>query len=169
MMRFRRAQPRDAAMLAELGRDTFVETFASQNRAEDIEAYVGRTYGEAQQRRELEDPSTITLIGEDDGVAIAYATLRFGEAPACVASDRPLEIGRFYVASAFHGRGIAQEMMHVVLDTAREEGATAVWLGVWEKNARAIAFYRKCRFREVGSHPFLLGTDLQTDLVMLRE
>ena len=56
--------------------------------------------------------------------------------------------------------------MKGVLDTASSLGATRVWLGVWEKNARAIAFYAKCGFRDVGSQPFLLGSDLQTDRVM---
>lgn len=167
-MQFRRASSGDAAVLAQLGRETFLETFASENRPEDIEAYVSSAFGEMQQLRELEDPSSITLIGENDGIAVAYAMLRFGDAESCVIADRPIEIGRFYVRHTLHGRGIAQEMMRLVLDAARDAGATAVWLGVWERNHRAIAFYRKCGFRAVGSHPFLLGSDLQTDLVMVR-
>jgi ribosomal protein S18 acetylase RimI-like enzyme len=72
------------------------------------------------------------------------------------------------VRRAHHGRGVAQALMASVVGEARALGATALWLGVWERNARAIAFYRKCGFERRGEHPFLLGRDLQTDWVMSR-
>jgi ribosomal protein S18 acetylase RimI-like enzyme len=75
---------------------------------------------------------------------------------------------RFYVDPIRHGHGIAQTLMDAVLTTARADAAHTIWLGVWERNPRAIAFYRKCGFEDVGSHPFLVGTDLQTDRVMTR-
>ena len=75
---------------------------------------------------------------------------------------------RFYVDKAHHGRGIAQTLMQEAVATARKLGATTVWLGVWERNLRAIAFYVKCGFQDVGSQPFLVGSDLQTDRVMAR-
>src|SRR5436305_271799 len=78
----------------------------------------------------------------------------------------PVELARFYVAHAWHGRGIAQALMDAVKNAAEVLGGKTLWLGVWERNARAIAFYEKCGFRTVGSHPFLVGSDLQTDLVM---
>ena len=160
-MMIRRASRADAPALAELGAKTFSDTFAAQNRPEDIEAYLAKTYGEAQQRQEIDDPSIVTLVADDEGTLAGFAQLRI--APA---EHGDLEIARFYVDRGHHGRGIAQLLMQAVLDVARELRCAAVWLGVWEHNARAIRFYAKCGFRDVGSHPFLLGSDLQTDRLM---
>jgi ribosomal protein S18 acetylase RimI-like enzyme len=154
----RRATPADAAALAALALETFVDAFGADNRPEDIGAYTSAEFGEAQQRRELSDPNIVTLLV--DGVA--YAQLR--RTP-----DSPhgeVELARFYVHRGHHGRGVAQALMDSVIDHARNLGATRLWLGVWERNARAIAFYRKCGFVQCGTQPFLLGSDLQTDWVM---
>jgi ribosomal protein S18 acetylase RimI-like enzyme len=156
----RRATVDDAARLAELAARTFHETFAMHNRPEDMEAYMSSAYGEPIQREELADPHRITLVDEEGDALIAYAQLRV--------SLPEIEIGRFYVDSPWHGRGIAQAMMDAVLDVARELHATRIWLGVWERNPRAIAFYAKYGFHDCGSHPFLLGSDLQTDRLMER-
>ena len=87
--------------------------------------------------------------------------------PACVAGEAPIELQRFYVDRAWHGRGIAQRVMAAARDAARQLGGRTFWLGVWERNPRAIAFYEKCGFRDVGSHAFRLGGDLQTDRIMV--
>jgi ribosomal protein S18 acetylase RimI-like enzyme len=79
-----------------------------------------------------------------------------------------VEIRRFYVDRPFHGRGIAQALMRAVEETARTLGGRTLWLGVWERNPRAIAFYSKCGFVDVGQHDFILGTEEQTDRVMAR-
>jgi len=165
----RRANVDDAARLAEIGARIFIDTFAAQNRAEDMNAFLARTYGEEHQRRELEDPALTTMLIESDGALIGFAQLRRGEAPACVEVESHVEIQRFYVDRTWQGRGIAQTLMRECERIAKELGVVAIWLGVWEHNARAIAFYEKCGFRDVGAHPFLLGNDLQTDRVMVRE
>ena len=161
-MIIRKATRADAAALAELAERTFRDAFAAQNRAEDIETYVARVYGEAQQRAEIEDPAVITLVIEDGGALTGFAQLRRE-------SETRIEIARFYVDRAFHGRGLAQSLMDAALSAARNAGAATIWLGVWEHNARAIRFYEKCGFADTGSHPFLLGNDVQTDRVMERE
>jgi ribosomal protein S18 acetylase RimI-like enzyme len=82
--------------------------------------------------------------------------------------DEPLELWRFYVDQVHHGRGVAQQLMAAVIDAARARGAGTLWLGVWEHNAKAQAFYRKFDFVVVGAHTFVLGSDVQTDRVMAR-
>ena len=154
MIEYRTAVSDDAALIAEFGRRTFVDAFAAQNRAEDIEQYVAKTYGEMQQRAEIEDPASLVLLALHEGTLIAYAWLRHDE------------IARFYVSNEWHGHGIAQELMRRIEECARSAGFTTLWLGVWEQNARAIAFYQKCGFAITGTQPFLLGNDLQTDYVM---
>jgi len=85
-----------------------------------------------------------------------------------VTGGAPLEIVRFYVDRPWHGRGVAQQLMEAAVNTARAAGARTLWLGVWERNPRAIAFYRKCGFQDVGTQTFVLGADHQRDLVLTR-
>jgi ribosomal protein S18 acetylase RimI-like enzyme/MOSC domain-containing protein YiiM len=170
----RRASEDDADVLAALGARTFVETFGPDNTAEDMELYVGRTYGARQQRAELEHPGNVFLVGEVDGVVASYALLRAAPVPVDDASrpgderDASVEIVRFYVDSPFHGQGVAQALMDAATVEATRMGAAALWLAVWERNPRAIRFYTKKGFLDVGSKDFVLGNDLQHDRVMVR-
>jgi GNAT superfamily N-acetyltransferase len=158
----------DAASLAELAARTFRDTFAADNDPEDIARHAAQAYGPLQQGRELADPNIMTLLVEAGDQLVGYAQLRCGPAPACVAGDTPIELWRFYVARDWHGQGIAQELMRRVDQEARRAGARTIWLGVWERNERAKAFYRKCNFVDVGSHVFTVGSDPQTDRIMVR-
>ena len=162
----RRAIDADAGPLAAFARRTFVETFGAQNSDENMAMHVARTFGVALQLSEIRDVNTVTLVGEVGATMAGFAQLRRGSAPACVTGASPVEVLRFYVDRPFHGRGIAQALMRAALDVARELGGRTAWLGVWEHNPRAIAFYAKCGFVDVGSHSFVLGTETQTDRVM---
>lgn len=157
----------DAGMLADFGARTFRDAFGAQNDPHDMALFLRQTYGPEQQAAELRDPALHTLLAEEGGVLVGYAQLRAGPAPACVAGRQPMELQRIYVDGRWHGRGVAQRLMAGVLESGRERGADRIWLGVWEHNPRAQAFYRKLGFRDVGSQPFTLGTSRQTDRVML--
>lgn len=165
MTAIRHATPADAAALAQIAERTFRDTFAAHNTPDDLEAYVATAYGEPQQRAELERGDTVLFLAdEQDSPPIAYTQMR--RTPTSPNGD--VEIARFYVDKHHHGRGIAQTLMQAAIDEARAIGGTKLWLGVWEHNLRAIAFYKKCGFVDVGSQPFLVGSDLQTDRVMSR-
>jgi ribosomal protein S18 acetylase RimI-like enzyme len=165
----RTATAADAAAVADLARRTFYDTFAATNHPVDMELHLARSYGIDQQTRELNDRDIATLLVEADGRAIAYAMVRSGHVPECVTGPKAIELWRFYVDHGWHGRGIAQALMERVKDVARKRGAQTLWLGVWEHNARARAFYAKCGFADAGEHIFLFGTDPQTDLVMVTQ
>jgi len=157
----------DGAVLADLARRTFYDTFAATNNATDMALHLAQAYGVDQQTRELANRDIATLIVEENGAAIAYAQLRSDHVPECVTGSRPIELWRFYVDRGWHGRGVAQALMDRVKIVARERGAQTLWLGVWERNDRARAFYAKSGFTDAGDHIFLFGTDPQTDLVMV--
>ena len=164
----RPGESRDAESLAALAGRTFEETFADANHPADMALHLSRTYGKAQQERELAAPEMGTLVAEQDGVLVGFAQLRSGPAPACVAGPKPIELLRFYVDRPWQGQGLAQRLMAAVVQEAVGRGAGTLWLGVWERNERAQGFYRKCGFADVGTQPFVLGTDRQTDRVMSR-
>jgi ribosomal protein S18 acetylase RimI-like enzyme len=168
MQGIRRAAPADAKALAELAEATFRATFAATNEARNMDLHCRDNYGEARQAAELADPGIATFVAEDRGRLIGYAQVRDGHAPACVATGKPGEIMRLYVAADWHGQGIAQRLMAACLEEIARRGADVAWLGVWEHNPRAIAFYRKWGFVEVGEHTFAVGEDPQRDLVLRR-
>jgi ribosomal protein S18 acetylase RimI-like enzyme len=164
----RTGEASDAKALAELAARTFGETFAADNRPEDIAAHIANAYGTSQQEKELVDPDIATLLVEVDAQFVGYAQLRSGLTPVCVTGERPIELWRFYIARPWHGRGVAQALMNKVERDAYRRGARTLWLGVWERNERAQSFYRKNGFMDVGSHVFVVGTDAQTDRILVR-
>jgi ribosomal protein S18 acetylase RimI-like enzyme len=164
----RRADPSDAPWLAALAERTFRETYAAHNTPEDMEHYVAGHFGPDRQANELRDPATTTLIAEANGQPAGYVQLGCGPAPVSVSGPDPMEVVRFYVDRPWHGRGVAQELMAAAAAAARAAGARTLWLGVWERNDRAIAFYRKCGFHDAGTQVFVLGRDRQRDLVLER-
>jgi GNAT superfamily N-acetyltransferase len=122
------------------------------------------------QRAEIEDPQLDTLLAVDErGGFAGFAQVHVNDAPPCVIARQPVELKRFYVDRPWQGRGLAGALMAAVERAAQARGARELWLGVWERNARAQAFYRKCGFRKVGSKVFVVGADPQTDDVMLKE
>src|SRR5688572_29266270 len=163
----RRGVLSDATALAELAARTFTDAFASDNRPEDLQAHLASAYGAAQQSAELADPDVVTLLADRGGALIGYAQVRRHTVPACVTQAQPIELQRFYLDRSAHGTGVARELMAAVHEAARELGGRNLWLGVWERNARAIAFYSKMGFTKVGNHSFYVGSDRQTDDVMV--
>lgn len=158
----------DAAALADFARRIFIETFAADNDPADFQRYLDEAFGVPQQTAELTSPHVRVLLGEADGALVAYALLRDDRRAACITGRAPLELQRFYVDRRLHGTGAAGSLMAAVLQTAREQNADTLWLGVWDRNARAIAFYRKHGFRDIGEQTFMMGSDRQTDRVMAR-
>jgi diamine N-acetyltransferase len=164
----RLAGPDDAAAVAAFGERSFRETFGPDNEPDDMDAYCAATYAIDRQRQELAAPDRVTLLAELEGDLAGYAQLRDGPAPASVSGADPIELLRFYVDRRWHGQGVARTLMAETFARARALGRRTIYLAVWERNARAIAFYRKVGFREVGAQPFQLGKDTQTDQVMMR-
>ncbi|HZI41487.1 MAG TPA: GNAT family N-acetyltransferase [Gemmatimonadaceae bacterium] len=160
----------DARDLARTAAAFFVDTFGAANRREDMEAYVASAFTEEKQRAELANPNNRIWLATMSGELAGYAHVRrSAPPPASSISRRPAaEIARIYAGRKWHGRGLGAALMEACVSTAREWGADVLWLGVWERNPRAIAFYEKHGFQAIGEQPFLLGADLQRDLVMAR-
>lgn len=167
----RRATSADAPALAAFAEAAFVETFAADNTPEDMAAYVAEAFGEAKQRAEVADRSRIVLLVEREGELAGYAMLNDALAPAVVTSvalANAIEIARLYAGRRWIGTGVGAALMQHCVDLAASRGRAWLWLGVWERNARAIAFYSRWGFRDVGAQSFQLGTDRQTDRIMAR-
>ena len=165
----RRAHRHDAKQLSMLAEATFRETFAGMNTPEDIELHCRTTYDEAIQFEEISNPNMVTFLCEQGGRPVGFAQLRWGKAPTCVVAEAPGEIQRLYVVSNLHGKGVAHDLMNACMKEMTSHRSDVVWLGVWERNPKAITFYKKFGFLEVGEHVFQLGSDRQRDIVMARD
>jgi diamine N-acetyltransferase len=164
----RKAHRRDAKQLSALAERTFKEAFAATNTADNMTLHCRTRYSEVIQAEEICNPDMTTLLCEQEGRLVGFAQLRWGAAPGCVVADAPGEIQRLYVVSDCHGKGVARGLMDASLAEMTGRRSDVVWLGVWEQNPRAIAFYRKFGFVEVGAHVFSMGNDPQRDIVMAR-
>lgn len=158
----------DNVLLAEMGARTFYETFAADNTPENMAEYLAKAYNPARQAAELANESLVTLIAEIDGEAVGFATLHIGSVEDCIRGARPIELKRIYSLQQWVGRGVGAALMRASIDEAQRRGHDTLWLGVWERNARARAFYAKWGFVEVGTHIFVVGDDAQTDVVLQR-
>jgi GNAT superfamily N-acetyltransferase len=167
-LRIRRATSADAPLISTLGAETFVASFGAQNTEENIAKHLQKAYGDGVQQRELADPSFTYLIAEMNGRTAGYACVKAGDAPEVVTGPLPVEVLRFYVVQDFHGTGLAQALMDACAADARERGGRTLWLGVWDQNPRAIRFYTKWGFVDVGGQTFMLGDDPQQDRVLAR-
>jgi GNAT superfamily N-acetyltransferase len=109
----------------------------------------------------------VTLLAQRDEELVGFAQVRRNPPPPCVAERAAIELNRFYLDRRMQGSGLAAQLMQAVREAARELGGRHLWLGVWERNPRAIAFYRKAGFSDVGSTFYVVGSDRQTDRVFL--
>lgn len=169
----RQATGDDVALLAEMGAETFFDAYVNDIEAAQLAEFVDEAFGVEQQAAEMADEAVIVLIAESEGEAVAYALLRAWEAapeglPPSIAGRRSMELGRIYARKAWIGRGVGSALMGACLDLATGRGFEMMWLGVWERNERAIGFYRKWGFEEVGEQVFMLGEEQQRDVVMGR-
>lgn len=167
----RQATLDDVKLLTELSYTTFWDAFAHhpKNAPDDLATYMRQAFSEVQIAAELADETAVFLIAAIEDKPAGYAKLIVGSIEPGITAMRPIELSRLYSHQEFLGRGVGQNLMDTCFEFAKSNKHDVMWLGVWEYNPRAQAFYRKNGFREVGKHTFQLGSDPQTDLLMQRE
>lgn len=156
----------DLAALVKISVDTFYETFASYNTKADMDAYLANNLGMESLAKEMYDERARFYLAIHDAVVAGYMKLKKSDPPAELAGKATMEIERIYVPGIYQSQKVGAALMQYAIDEAGRSGADMLWLGVWEHNHKAQAFYKRWGFEVFGSHGFLLGSDLQTDLLM---
>jgi diamine N-acetyltransferase len=159
----------DIDTLVKISVKTFRDTFAEANTKEDMKLYIANAFSRDQLINEINDPASTFILALDGETVVGYAKLKAEKNRSELNGDDGLEIERIYTLREYLGKKVGKLLMQTCLDIASERGYKLVWLGVWEYNPRAIAFYEKWGFKKFGSHSFLLGNDLQTDLLMKKK
>ncbi len=168
MVTIRQAFINDLQLIAGLSRQTFLDTFSEQNTAEDMRLYLENNFNGNAIADELADTNAVFLIAELKGNAVGYAKLLLNSPLPVNHGVIGLEISRIYCINAAIGTGVGQSLMNRSMDIARQNICDMMWLGVWERNERAIKFYLKNGFKKTGEHIFMLGNDQQNDWSMAK-
>ena len=166
----REATADDVEALTDLAAHTFRDTFENRNEPANMASYLEQWFSVDRIRSELKEPHTTFLLAFADphDPPIGYAKLRAGQTEPSVQGPDPIELERLYVSRQVIGTGIGAALMQTCLTESADAGYRTIWLGVWENNEPAIAFYERWGFEIVGSHIFLLGSGEQTDMIMER-
>lgn len=157
------ATPADAAALAAFAAQAFTDTYRGLDDEQEIADYVAEHFRPEVLAAVIGDPACTTLLARVDGQLAGYAILRAKPAPACVTSGEPLQLWRLYLGQRFIGQGLGARLMTAVHAEARRRGALSLWLGVYDRNVRAVAFYGRFGFTQVGTDKFLFGGRLYDD------
>lgn len=161
----------EISLLREISIKTFHDTFAKDNNPEDMRGYLDKSFSIEQLTSELKNPESSFYFakGKEDRAVMGYLKINVGKAQNELQDRHSLEVERIYVLEAFQGKKVGQLLFNKALETADAIQADLVWLGVWEFNTKAVNFYKKNGFTVFDKHTFVLGTDVQTDILMKKE
>jgi ribosomal protein S18 acetylase RimI-like enzyme len=165
----RYATKEDAVLIAEISQQTFYETFAAYNTQEDMNKFLNEQFTKGKLMLEVGTPENIFMLAYQDAIVAGYVKLRDHRTPPSLGSSNAMEIARIYAMKRMIGKGIGSKLMQASLDEASKKQKEIVWLGVWEKNQRAIDFYIKWGFEKFDETDFILGDDVQRDWLMKRK
>ena len=165
----KKVQLLDLNKLQDIGRKTFIETFSEENTEEDMRKYLAEEFSNDKLTNELNNQYSEFYFAEFETNVIGYLKVNYAQAQTEIKDKNSLEIERIYVSKEYHGKKIGQILVDKALQIAKQNTLNYLWLGVWEKNTRAIHFYKKNGFIEFDKHIFKLGNDEQIDIMMKLE
>jgi len=156
----------DIKGLQRIGRETFAASFGAENSASDMQKYLDENFNTEKVKSELENPDAEFYFAETDQQIVGYLKINTGNAQTETSIENALEIERIYVLAPYQGQGVGRLLFDKALEIAKSKAVENLWLGVWEKNLKAIRFYEKNGFVAFDQHIFKLGDDKQTDIMM---
>lgn len=168
-LNFVRVLPEDNRTMLNIGKATFYQSFGPPlNTEENIQKYLDQYFTLPKITQEILHPESYFFFVKHQKEVVGYIKLNFGSAQTETITGNSLEIERIYLVQAHQGKGIGLHILNWIITFAEKYIVDFVWLGVWNRNIRAIKFYEKNGFIKFGEHPFLLGNDSQTDHLMKR-
>ncbi|GLI04595.1 spermidine/spermine N(1)-acetyltransferase [Paenibacillus tyrfis] len=158
----------DLRKLQEISYETFDETFKDQNSPENMNAYLERAFNLKQLEQELSHSSSQFFFVYCNHEVAGYLKVNINDAQSEEMGDESLEIERIYIKSKFQKHGLGKYLLNQAIEIALECNKKKIWLGVWERNENAIAFYEKMGFVQTGAHSFYMGDEEQIDFIMTK-
>ncbi|MGI9551761.1 MAG: GNAT family N-acetyltransferase [Aurantibacter sp.] len=165
-LKIRQCSLGDLDLLIEISKRTFSEAFEKINNPGDFEDYIKTAFSETRLKKELQNPNSDFYFVYADTDLAGYFKVNLKTAQTEFKNRNSLELERIYVLHAHQGKKIGSWILQEVLKMSASAQKSFVWLGVWQKNARAIEFYERHGFEKIGTHPYFIGRDQQTDWLM---
>ncbi len=167
-IKIKKCNSEDLEVLREISIETFNDTFKEQNSPENMKAYLERAFNTKQLEKELSTTSSEFFFVYFNEVIAGYLKVNTNEAQSEEMDDESLEIERIYIKDKFQKHGMGKFLLNKAIEIAAEGQKKKIWLGVWERNENAIAFYEKMGFVHTDSHSFYMGDEEQIDLIMTK-
>ena len=158
----------DVVLLQEISIETFTDTFKDQNSPENLKAYLDTAYDIKKLEQELQKENSEFYFVYFEQEIAGYIKININEAQSENIADEALEVERIYIRTKFKRRGIGKFLLNLAEEIAISKNKKVIWLGVWEYNSNAIAFYKKIGFIHTSSHSFFMGDEEQTDYIMTK-
>lgn len=165
----KRCNLEDLHKLQEISSETFIETFKEQNSPENMEAYLNKAFNTSQLTEEISNTSSLFYFVYFNNEVAGYLKLNLNDAQSEDMGNESLEIERIYIKNEFQKHGLGKYLMNIATDVAMQQNKKKIWLGVWEANENAIAFYKKLGFIQTGAHSFYMGDEEQIDYIMTKK
>jgi len=159
----------DAELIADISRRTFHETFGYVNTKENMDKFMNEQFNREKLIKEVTEPGNTFFLAFDNDTPVGYVRMREGKKFPEFENKDSIEIARIYSVNSYLGTGVGEQLMRQCIFIAKELKKEIIWLGVWEKNPRAIAFYTKWGFKKFSDQDFLLGDDLQKDWLLMKK
>jgi diamine N-acetyltransferase len=159
----------DAELIADISRRTFHETFGYVNTKENMDKFMNEQFNREKLIKEVTEPGNTFFLAFDNDTPVGYVRMREGKKFLEFENKDSIEIARIYSVNSYLGTGVGEQLMRQCVFIAKELKKEIIWLGVWEKNPRAIAFYTKWGFEKFSDQDFLLGDDLQKDWLLMKK
>lgn len=156
----------DLQKLKEISYETFNETFKDQNTQENMNDYLKKAFNLKQLEKELSNTFTQFFFICCNHEVAGYLKVNTNNAQSEQMGEDSLEIERIYISNKFQKQGLGKLLLNQAIEIAVKCNKNKIWLGVWEKNDNAIAFYKKLGFVQTGIHSFYMGDEEQVDLIM---
>lgn len=162
---YRNATPADGAALAGIARATFIETFGTLYKLDDLNRFLAG-YDDASYAAELADDDVEVRFAElAPGVPIGFCKISSLKLPAPDPAAGAAELRQLYIFKPWQGLGIADELTRWALGRARARGAPEIWLSVFTDNAKARRFYARHDFQEICPYAFMVGDQADEDIL----
>lgn len=158
----------DLYTLQEISYETFNETFKDQNSSQNMSAYLEKAFNLKQLEKELSNVASQFFFVYFNNEVAGYLKVNTNDAQSEEMGDESLEIERIYIKGEFQKHGLGKYLLNKSIEIAMEHNKKKIWLGVWEKNENAIAFYKKMGFVQTGVHSFYMGDEEQMDFIMIK-
>lgn len=162
----REVRQEEIGQLVQMAREAFLQAFTEGNKPKNVAHYLDEAFTEKQFEKEWRDDGSQFFVVDRAGQIIGYTKVNEVPSQTDIHDPDSLEVARLYVLEDYLGLGVGKKLLDMNIALAKQKGKSYLWLGVWEKNARAIRFYEKNGLKIFGSHPFPFGDEIQTDYLM---